>query len=111
MHENSSPLFFVVLFGLSVGFHRVYKPVTKNQLPSQNRTGQCRRFKTAAALQRSSQSHEGRFDDCPPRPRLSRAGDSEGPMRLEGIIKSFSFAGVCWMTRRARLFEGRLRPR
>src|SRR5918992_4735244 len=102
---------FILMLAFVSGFAECYKPVTKNQLPS--------RIKTVAvpAFQMESQALrykiESRFTDAVMRELVHRGrglrvqGDREGADAvIEGIIKSFYFAGVLLDDKgRARIFE------
>src|SRR5678815_1143425 len=102
--------FILMLFFVS-GFAECYKPVTKNQLPA--------RIKTVAvpAFQIESQALrykiESRFTDAVMRELVHRGrglrvqGERQGADAvIEGVIRSFSFAGVLLDDKgRARIFE------
>lgn len=102
---------FIVMLAFVTGFYDCYKPVTKNQLPA--------RIKTVAvpAFQMESQALrykiESRFTDAVMRELVHRGrglrvqGDREGADAvIEGVIKSFNFAGVLLDDKgRARIFE------
>src|SRR5215218_2502639 len=102
---------FILMLVFVSGFAECYKPVTKNQLPS--------RFKTVAvpAFQMESQALrykiESRFTDAVMRELVHRGrglrvqGQREGADAvIEGVIKSFNFAGVLLDDKgRARIFE------
>src|SRR5947199_5577015 len=104
-----SVLFIVLLF--VTGFAECYKPVTKNQLPA--------RIKTVAvpAFQMESQALrykiESRFTEAVMKELVHRGrglrvqGQREGADAvIEGVIKSFNFAGVLLDDKgRARIFE------
>ena len=102
---------FILMLCFVSGFAECYKPVTKNQLPA--------RIKTVAvpAFQMESQALrykiESRFTDAVMREVVHRGrglrvqGQREGADAvIEGVIKSFNFAGVLLDDKgRARIFE------
>jgi hypothetical protein len=102
---------FTLMLAFVSGFAECYKPVTKNQLPA--------RIKTVAvpAFQMESQALrykiESRFTDAVMRELVHRGrglrvqGSREGADAvIEGVIKSFNFAGVLLDDKgRARIFE------
>ena len=102
---------FIVMFMFVSGFAECYKPVTKNQLPA--------RIKTVAvpAFQMESNALrfkiESRFTEAVMRELVHRGrglrvqGEREGADAvIEGVIKSFNFAGVLLDDKgRARIFE------
>src|SRR6185312_8198590 len=102
---------FVLMLCFVSGFAECYKPVTKNQLPA--------RIKTVAvpAFQMESQALrykiESSFTDAVMRELVHRGrglrvqGQREGADAvIEGVIKSFNFAGVLLDDKgRARIFE------
>ena len=102
---------FILMLAFVSGFAECYKPVTKNQLPA--------RIKTVAvpAFQMESQALrykvESRFTDAVMRELVHRGrglrvqGEREGADAvIEGVIKSFNFAGVLLDDKgRARIFE------
>src|SRR5688572_10489626 len=90
---------FILMLAFVSGFYECYKPVTKNQLPA--------RIKTVAvpAFQMESQALRykvgSRFTDAVMREVVHRGrglrvqGEREGADAvIEGVIKSFNFAGV-----------------
>lgn len=103
-------LFVLMLFFVS-GFAECYKPVTKNQLPD--------RIKTVAVPPFQMDSNalrykiESRFTDAVMKELVHRGrglrvqGEREGADAvIEGVIKSFNFAGVLLDDKgRARIFE------
>src|SRR6266516_3631738 len=97
-----------VLFFVS-GFAECYKPVTKNQLPSRIKTVAVPAFQNNALRYKI----ESRFTDAVINELVHRGrglrvqGDREGADAvIEGVIKSFSFAGVLLDDKgRARIFE------
>jgi hypothetical protein len=102
---------FIVMLAFVSGFYDCYKPVTKNQLPA--------RIKTVAvpAFQMESQALrykvQSRFTDAVMRELVHRGrglrvqGNRDGADAvIEGVIKSFNFAGVLLDDKgRARIFE------
>src|SRR4029450_13310112 len=99
----TSMLFFVS------GFAECYKPVTKNQLPSRIKTVAVPAFQNNAMRYKiGSRFTEAVINELVHRGRGLRVqGDREGADAvIEGIIKSFSFAGVLLDDKgRARIFE------
>ena len=91
------------------GFAECYKPVTKNQLPSRIKTVAVPAFQNNALRYKI----ESRFSDAVINELVRRGrglrvqGDREGADAvIEGVIKSFSFAGVLLDDKgRARIFE------
>ncbi len=100
--------FLIVLLFVS-GFAECYKPVTKNQLPSRIKTVAVPAFQNNALRYKI----ESRFTDAVINELVHRGrglrvqGDREGADAvIEGVIKSFSFAGVLLDDKgRARIFE------
>lgn len=96
-------LFFVC------GFAECYKPVTKNQLPSRIRTVAVPAFQNSALRFKVESRFTGAvIDELIRRGRGLRVqGEPEGADAvIEGLIKSFSFAGVLLDDKgRARIFE------
>jgi hypothetical protein len=100
---------FLLLLSFVSGFAECYKPVTKNQLPP--------RFKTVAvpAFQNNALRYkiESRFTEAVVNELIHRGrglrvqGEREGADAvIEGVIKSFSYAGVLLDDKgRARIFE------
>ena len=101
-------VFGVMLLCLS-GFTECYKPVTKNQLPSRIRTVAVPAFQNSALrFKIESRVTKAVIDELIHRGRGLRVqGDRDGADAvIEGIIKSFSFAGVLLDDKgRARIFE------
>ncbi len=91
------------------GFAECYKPVTKNQLPSRIRTVAVPAFQNDALRYKIGSRFTGAvIDELIHRGRGLRVqGDREGADAvIEGVIKSFSFAGVLLDDKgRARIFE------
>lgn len=98
----------VMLFCVS-GFSECYKPVTKNQLPSSIRTVAVPAFQNSALrFKIESRVTKAVINELIHRGRGLRVqGEREGADAvIEGIIKSFSFAGVLLDDKgRARIFE------
>jgi Lipopolysaccharide-assembly len=102
---------FVLTFFFVCGFAECYKPVTKNQLPSHIRTVAVPAFQTESSALRYK--IESRFTDAVMRELVHRGrglrvqGQREGADAvIEGVIKSFNFAGVLLDDKgRARIFE------
>jgi Lipopolysaccharide-assembly len=101
-------LYLSVLLFVS-GFAECYKPVTKNQLPSRIKTVAVPAFQNNAMRYKiGSRFTEAVINELVHRGRGLRVqGDREGADAvIEGIIKSFSFAGVLLDDKgRARIFE------
>src|SRR6185369_11449504 len=90
--------FLLMLFVVS-GFAECYKPVTKNQLPSRIKTVAVPAFQTETNALRYK--IESRFTEAVMRELVHRGrglrvqGEREGADAvIEGVIKSFNFAGV-----------------
>lgn len=100
--------FLVVLFFVS-GFAECYKPVKKNQLPSRIKTVAVPAFQNNALRYKI----ESRFTEAVVNELIHRGrglrvqGSREGADAvIEGVIKSFSYAGVLLDDQgRARIFE------
>jgi hypothetical protein len=101
-------LYLSVLLFVS-GFAECYKPVTKNQLPPRIKTVAVPAFQNNAMRYKiGSRFTEAVINELVHRGRGLRVqGDREGADAvIEGIIKSFSFAGVLLDDNgRARIFE------
>src|SRR6266540_1003893 len=105
-------LFLSVLILILVfvsGFAECYKPITKNQLPSRIHTVAVPAFQNnALRFKIESRFTEAVINELVHRGRGLRVqGDREGADAvIEGVIKSFSFAGVLLDDKgRARIFE------
>jgi hypothetical protein len=102
---------FALVFSFVCGFAECYKPVTKNQLPSRIRTVAVPAFQTESTALRYK--IDSRFTDAVMKELVHRGrglrvqGQREGADAvIEGVIKSFSFAGVLLDDKgRARIFE------
>lgn len=102
---------FVMTLFFVCGFAECYKPVTKNQLPSRIKTVAVPAFQTESNALRYK--IESRFTDAVMRELVHRGrglrvqGQREGADAIvEGVIKSFNFAGVLLDDKgRARIFE------
>src|SRR5258705_13131242 len=102
-----SALLLVLLF--VSGFAEGYKPVTKNQLPSRIKTVAVPAFQNNALRYKI----ESRFTEAVVNELIHRGrglrvqGEREGADAvIEGVIKSFSYAGVLLDDKgRARIFE------
>lgn len=109
MHTTLRLSAFVVMLLCVSGFTECYKPVTKNQLPSRIRTVAVPAFQNSALrFKIESRFTKAVIDELIHRGRGLRVqGDREGADAvIEGIIKSFSFAGVLLDDKgRARIFE------
>jgi len=109
MHKTLRLSAFVVMLLCVSGFTECYKPVTKNQLPSRIRTVAVPAFQNSALrFKIESQFTKAVIDELIHRGRGLRVqGEREGADAvIEGIIKSFSFAGVLLDDKgRARIFE------
>jgi len=100
---------FVMVLLFVSGFAECYKPVTKNQLPSRIKTVAVPAFQNNALRYKI----ESRFSDAVINELVRRGrglrvqGDREGADAvIEGVIKSFSWAGVLLDDKgRARIFE------
>jgi hypothetical protein len=100
-----------IMLLLVSGFAECYKPVTKNQLPDRIRTVAVPAFQIDSNALRYK--IESRFTDAVMRELVHRGrglrvqGDREGADAvIEGVIKSFNFAGVLLDDKgRARIFE------
>lgn len=101
------PMAIMLLF--VSGFAECYKPVTKNQLPTRIRTVAVPAFQNGALRYKVESRFTGAvIDELIRRGRGLRVqGDREGADAvIEGVIKSFSFAGVLLDDKgRARIFE------
>jgi hypothetical protein len=103
-------LFILMLLSVS-GFAECYKPVTKNQLPSRIKTVAVPAFQTEGSALRYKL--DSRFTEAVTRELVHRGrglrvqGQREGADAvIEGVIKSFNFAGVLLDDKgRARIFE------
>jgi hypothetical protein len=100
--------FSLTLFFVS-GFAECYKPVTKNQLPSRIKTVAVPAFQNSALRYKvQSRFTAAVINELVHRGRGLRVqGDREGADAvIEGIIKTFNFAGVLLDDKgRARIFE------
>lgn len=102
---------FALVLSFVCGFAECYKPVTKNQLPSRIRTVAVPAFQTESTALRykiDSRFTEAVMKELVHRGRGLRVqGQREGADAvIEGVIKSFSFAGVLLDDKgRARIFE------
>jgi hypothetical protein len=100
--------FFVTLLFVS-GFAECYKPVTKNQLPARIKTVAVPAFQNSALRYKvQSRFTAAVINELVHRGRGLRVqGDREGADAvIEGIIKTFNFAGVLLDDKgRARIFE------
>lgn len=100
---------FVLLLLCVSGFAECYKPVTKNQLPSRIKTVAVPAFQNNALRYKiGSRFTEAVINELIHRGRGLRVqGDREGADAvIEGVIKSFSHAGVLLDDQgRARVFE------
>ncbi|MDQ3668116.1 MAG: LPS assembly lipoprotein LptE [Acidobacteriota bacterium] len=109
MHTTLRVSAFVVMLFFVSGFTECYKPITKNQLPSRIRTVAVPAFQNSALrFKIESRFTRAVIDELIHRGRGLRVqGDREGADAvIEGIIKSFSFAGVLLDDKgRARIFE------
>src|SRR5678810_1010988 len=103
-------IFGLMLFFVS-GFAECYKPVTKNQLPARIKTIAVPKFQMKSQALRYK--IESRFTDAVMKELVHRGrglrvqGSREGADAvIEGVIKSFNFAGVLLDDKgRARIFE------
>ena len=103
-------LLIVMLLFVS-GFAECYKPVTKNQLPARIKTVAVPAFQMESSALRYK--IESRFTDAVMKELVHRGrglrvqGEREGADAvIEGIIKSFNYAGVLLDDKgRARIFE------
>lgn len=109
MYESLRLSALVIMLLCVSGFTECYKPVTKNQLPSRIRTVAVPAFQNSALrFKIESRFTKAVIDELIHRGRGLRVqGDREGADAvIEGIIKSFSFAGVLLDDKgRARIFE------
>jgi hypothetical protein len=109
MHKTLRLSAFVVILLCVSGFTECYKPVTKNQLPSRIRTVAVPAFQNSALRFKVESRFTGAvIDELIRRGRGLRVqGEPEGADAvIEGLIKSFSFAGVLLDDKgRARIFE------
>jgi Lipopolysaccharide-assembly len=100
-----------VVLSFVCGFAECYKPVTKNQLPARIKTVAVPAFQSESSALRYK--IESRFTDAVIRELVHRGrglrvqGEREGADAvIEGVIKSFNFAGVLLDDKgRARIFE------
>jgi len=90
---------FAVVLSFVSGFAECYKPVTKNQLPARIKTVAVPAFQIETQALRYKV--ESRFTDAVMRELIHRGrglrvqGEREGADAvIEGVIKSFNFAGV-----------------
>lgn len=108
-----SKLLRLALLGLALffisGFAECYKPVTKNQLPARIKTVAVPAFENQALRYKvGSRFADAVINELIRRGRGLRVqGDREGADAvIEGVIKSFTYAGVLLDDRgRARVFE------
>jgi hypothetical protein len=109
MHTTLRLSALLVMLVCVSGFTECYKPVTKNQLPSHIRRVAVPAFQNSALrFKIESRVTKAVIDELIHRGRGLRVqGDREGADAvIEGIIKSFSFAGVLLDDKgRARIFE------
>lgn len=100
---------FVAMLLFVSGFAECYKPVTKNRLPARIRTVAVPAFQNDALRYKIESRFTGAvMDELIHRGRGLRVqGDREGADAvIEGVIKSFNFAGVLLDDKgRARIFE------
>jgi Lipopolysaccharide-assembly len=100
---------FALMLSCVCGFAECYKPVTKNQLPSRIKTVAVPAFQNNALRYKiESRFTEAVINELIGRGRGLRVqGDREGADAvIEGVIKSFSYAGVLLDDQgRARVFE------
>jgi hypothetical protein len=100
---------FVLMLSFVTGFAECYKPVTKNQLPSQIKTVGVPAFQNLALRYKiGSRFTEAVVNELIHRGRGLRVqGEREGADAvIEGVIKSFRATGVLLDDRgRARIFE------
>ena len=102
---------FAFVLSFVCGFAECYKPVTKNQLPARIRTVAVPAFQSESTALRYK--IDSRFTDAVMKELVHRGrglrvqGQREGADAvIEGVIKSFSFAGVLLDDKgRARIFE------
>jgi outer membrane lipopolysaccharide assembly protein LptE/RlpB len=100
---------FLLMLSFVSGFAECYKPVTKNQLPSRIKTVAVPAFQNQALRYKI----ESRFTEAVVNELIHRGrglrvqGEREGADAvIEGVIKSFSYAGVLLDDKgRARIFE------
>jgi lipopolysaccharide assembly LptE-like protein len=100
---------FVLVLSFVSGFAECYKPITKNQLPSRIKTVAVPAFQNNALRYKI----ESRFTEAVVNELIHRGrglrvqAEREGADAvIEGVIKSFSYAGVLLDDRgRARIFE------
>ena len=100
---------FLLVLSFVSGFAECYKPVTKNQLPSRIKTVAVPAFQNNALRYKI----ESRFTEAVVNELIHRGrglrvqGEREGADAvIEGVIKSFSYAGVLLDDKgRARIFE------
>jgi hypothetical protein len=103
--------FFIVMLAFVSGFAECYKPVTKNQLPERIKTVAVPAFQMESNALRykiGSRFTEAVMKEVVHRGRGLRVqGEREGADAvIEGVIKSFNFAGVLLDDKgRARIFE------
>jgi hypothetical protein len=109
MQKSLRLLLYLTVFLFVSGFAECYKPVTKNQLPPRIKTVAVPAFQNNAMRYKiGSRFTEAVINELVHRGRGLRVqGDREGADAvIEGIIKSFSFAGVLLDDNgRARIFE------
>lgn len=109
MHKILRLSVFALTLLFVCGFTECYKPVTKNQLPSRIRTVAVPAFQNSALRFKVESRFTGAvIDELIRRGRGLRVqGEPEGADAvIEGLIKSFSFAGVLLDDKgRARIFE------
>jgi hypothetical protein len=100
---------FVLMLMFVSGFAECYKPVTKNQLPAHIKTVAVPAFENRALRYKiGSRFADAVINELIRRGRGLRVqGDREGADAvIEGVIKSFTYAGVLLDDRgRARVFE------
>src|ERR687891_2765152 len=102
---------FILMLAFVSGFYECYKPVTKNQLPARIRTVAVPAFQMESRALRYK--IESRFTDAVMKELVHRGrglrvqGSRDGADAvIEGVIKSFNFAGVLLDDKgRARIFE------
>jgi hypothetical protein len=102
---------FILMLAFVSGFAECYKPVTKNQLPERIKTVAVPAFQMESSALRYK--IESRFTEAVMKELVHRGrglrvqGEREGADAvIEGVIKSFNFAGVLLDDKgRARIFE------
>src|SRR5262245_58438444 len=111
MTKSLRVVLFLIMVAFVSGYTDCYKPVTKNQLPARIKTVAVPAFQTESRSLRYK--IESRFTDAVIRELVHRGrglrvqGEREGADAvIEGVIKSFNFAGVLLDDKgRSRIFE------